>query len=87
MRIVLFQNFEIKMSEAAIRITLSRNRCPSNPILDFDNKLMKGTNKFCKFIEDTREGDQFYKAAALQPKNVLKRALLVKKILIFMLQF
>ena len=88
MRIVLFQNIQMKMSEAAIiRIMLSRNRCPSNPILDFDNKLMKGTKKFCKFIEDTSEGVQFYKAAALQPKNLPKRALLLKKILIFMLQF
>ena len=75
------------MSEAAIRIMLSRNRCTSNLILGFDNKLMKGTKKFCKFIEDTSEGVQFYKAAALQPKNLPKRALLLKKILIFMLQF
>ena len=75
------------MSEAAIRIMLSRNRCPSNPILDFDNKLMKVTKKFCKFIEDTNKGVWFYKAAALQPIYLLKRALLLKKILIFVLKF
>ena len=63
---------------------LSRNRCSSNPILDFDNKSMKGTKNFGKFLEHISKGVRFYKAAALQPWYLLKRALLLKKIL-FML--
>ena len=66
---------------------LSRNRCPSNPVLDFDNKLMKGTKNVCKFLEDTSKGVRFYKAAALQPIYLLKRTLLLKKILMVMLKF
>ena len=53
MTTVLFQNFKRKMSEVAI--------------LDFDNKLMKGTKNICKFSEDISKGVHFYKAAALQP--------------------
>ena len=65
---------------------ISRNRCSFNPILDFDNKLMEGTKKFCKFLEDIiSKGVLFYKAAAPQPINLLKRALLLKKILILAL--
>ena len=44
---------------------LSRNRCSSNPILDFDNKLMEDTKNFCKFLEDISKGVWFYKFAAL----------------------
>ena len=63
---------------------LSRSRCSSNSILDFDNKSMKGTKNFGKFLEDISKGVRFYKATALQPRYLLKRALLLKKIL-FML--
>ena len=45
----------------------------SNPILDFDNKLMKGTKKFCKFLEDISKGVRFYKAAALQPVYIYQK--------------
>ena len=83
MRTVLFQNSERKISEAAIE------RCSpemlSNRILDFDNKLMEGTKNFCKLLEDTSKGDRFYKTADLQPIYLLKRALLLRKILMIML--
>ena len=65
---------------------LSRNRCSSNSILNFDNKLMKGTKTFCKFLEDTSKGVWFYRPAALQPIYLLKRALLLKKILMVMVK-
>ena len=67
MRTVLFQNFKRKMSEAVT------GRCSSNSVLDFDNKLMKGTKNFCKFIEDISKGVRFYEAAALQPICLLKK--------------
>ena len=51
---------------------LSRNGCSCNPILDFDNKLMEGTKRFCKLLKDISKGVQFYKAAALQPIYLLK---------------
>ena len=66
---------------------LSRNRCSSNPILGFDNKLMEGSKTFCKFLEDISKGVRFNKAAALHPIYLLNRALLLKKILMFMLRF
>ena len=66
---------------------LFRNRCSFKPSLDFDNKLMEGTKNFYKFLEDISKGVRSYKAAALQPINLLKRALLLKKILMFMLKF
>ena len=67
---------------------LSRNMCPSNPILDFDTKLMEGNKNFRKFLEDISKGVRFCKAAALQPICLLKRALLLKKILaVIMLKF
>ena len=50
---------------------ISGNRCSSNPILDFDNKLMEGTKKFCKFLEDIVKGVWFNKASALQPIDLL----------------
>ena len=37
----------------------------------------------CCFLEDTSKGVGFYKAATLQPTYLLKRALLLKKILVF----
>ena len=46
MRIVLFQNFKRKMSEAAIWRCLPEIDALPNPILDFDNKLIKGTKGF-----------------------------------------
>ena len=64
---------------------LSRNRCSFNPILDFDNKLMEDTKNFCKFLKD--KGVQFYKATAVHPIYLLKRALLLKKILMILLKF
>ena len=69
------------------RVMLSRNKCSSNPILDFDNELMKDTKNVCKFLEDTSKGVWFYKAAALQPIYLLKRTLLPKKVLMVILKF
>ena len=66
---------------------LSRNGCSCNPILDFDNKLMEGTKRFCKLLKDISKGVQFYKAAALQPLYLLTEALLLKKILMIMVKF
>ena len=57
----------------------SRNRCTSNSILDFDNKLMESTKNFCKFLEDISKGVRFCKAAALQSIDLLKRAFLLYK--------
>ena len=48
---------------------------------------MKGTKNFCKFLEDITKGVRFYKAAALQPIYLLKKAFLLKKILMVMLKF
>ena len=36
-------------------------KCSSNPILDFDNKLMKGTNYFCKLVEDISKGVRLFR--------------------------
>ena len=66
---------------------LSRNRCSSNPILDFDAKLMEGTKTFRKFLGDISEGVWFYKAAALRRLYLLKKTPLLKKILTAMLKF
>ena len=49
MRTVLFQKFKRKGVGSSHGEMLSRNRCSFNPILDFDNKLMEETEKFCKF--------------------------------------
>ena len=65
----------------------SQNRCSSNSILDIDNKLMEGTKRFCKFLEDISKEVRFYKTAALQHMYLLKRASLLKKILMVMLEF
>ena len=64
-----------------------QNRWSSDSILDFDNKLMEGTKNLCKYLEDISKGIPFYKAAALQPIYLLKRAFLMKKILMVMLKF
>ena len=48
---------------------------------------MEGTKNLCKYLEDISKGIPFYKAAALQPINLLKRAFLMKKILMVMLKF
>ena len=64
---------------------LSRNDALPTPF-GFDNKLMKGI-KICKFLEDISKGVRFDKAAALQPIYSLKRALLLKKILMVLLKF
>ena len=69
------------------RGTPSRNRCSSNSILDFKNKLKKDTKIFCKFLEDISKEVRFNKADALQPIYLLKRAFLLKKILMAMLKF
>ena len=87
MRTVLFQNFKKKDVGNNHRGMPSRNRWSSNSILDFDNKLMEGTKNFCKFLEDISKEVRFYKAAALQPIYLLKRAFLLKKILMVMLKF
>ena len=62
---------------------LFQNRCSSNSILNFDNKLMT----FCKFLEDISKEVRFYEVAALQPIYLLKRAFLLKKTLMVMLKF
>ena len=41
---------------------------------------MEGTKNFYKFLEDISKGVRFYKADALQPIYLLKRAFLLKKI-------
>ena len=41
---------------------------------------MEGTKNFYKFLEDISKGVRFYKADALQPIYLLKRAFLQKKI-------
>ena len=48
---------------------------------------MEDTKTFCKFLEDISKGIRFFKAAALQPIYLLKRALPLKKILIPLLKF
>ena len=65
MRTVLFQNIKRKMSEAVI--LLSQNKCSSNSILDFANKLMEGTKKFCKFLEDISKEFGFIKLLLFSP--------------------
>ena len=87
MRTVLFHKFKEKDVASSHPEILSRNRCSSNPVLDFDNKLMEGTKNVCKLLEDLSKGVQFYKDTALQPIKLLKRALLLKKILMIMLKF
>ena len=52
MRTVLFHKLKKKDVGSSHREILSRNRCSSNPVLDFDNKLMEGTKNFCKLLED-----------------------------------
>ena len=85
---VLFQKFKRKDFGSSHREMLSRNRCSFNPILDFNNKLMESTKNICKLLEDLSKGVQFYKVAALLlPIYLLKRALLLKKILMIMLKF
>ena len=84
MRIFCFRTLKVRSSHQEM---LSRNRCSSHPILDFDNKLMEGTRNFSKFLEDISKGVRFYKAAALQPICLLKRARLLKKLLMLMLKF
>ena len=69
------------------RGTPSQNRCSSNSILDFKNKLMEGTKIFCKFLEDISKEVRLNKTDALQPIYLLKRAFLLKKILMVMLKF
>ena len=59
MGIVWFQNFKRKMSEAAIRKCVPEIDALPNPISDFGNKLMKGTKRFCKCLEDTSIGVRF----------------------------
>ena len=48
---------------------------------------MEGTKNFSKFLEDISKGVRFHKAAGLQPICLVKRKLLLKKILMFMLKF
>ena len=91
-KVTLFRYFSknvviMKHVRSSHREMLSRNRCSFNPILDFYNKLMEGTKNFCKLLEDWSKGVQFYKAAALQLIYLLKRALLLKKIVMIMLKF
>ena len=74
------------MLEAAIWRYSPEIEVVFNSILDFDNKLMEGTKNFCKFSEDISKGVRFYKADALQPIYLLKRALLLKKVLMVMLK-
>ena len=57
----------------------SSKRSSSDLILDFANKLMEGTKNVYKFLEDISKGVRFYKADALQPIYLLKRAFLQKK--------
>ena len=38
----------------------SRNKCCSNSVLDFDNKLMEGTKNVCKSLEDVSKEVRFY---------------------------
>ena len=78
----VFQNFKRKMSEACYCEIFSRNRCSFNLILDFDNKLKEGTNDFCKSYCSSA-----YLLNLLKKAYSLKRALLLKKILIVMLTF
>ena len=60
MRTVLFQNFKRKMLEAAIgKCPPEINAVPTS-VLDFDNKLMKGTKNVCKFLEDVSKEVRFY---------------------------
>ena len=66
MRTVLFHKLKKKDVGSSHRGILSRNRCSSNPVLDFDNKLMESTTNFCKLLEDLSKGVQFYKDTALQ---------------------
>ena len=66
---------------------LSRNRCSSNPVLDFNNELMEGTKHFCKFLEDISKGVRFYKAATLQPIYLLKKNTPSEEKLLVMLKF
>ena len=47
---------------------------------------MEGTKNFCKFLEGISKEVRFYKAAALQSIYLLKRAFLLKKILMDMLK-
>ena len=62
-------------------------KCSSNPILDFDNKLKEGTKNYWNLLEDISKGIRFSKAAAVQPIYLLKKALLLKKILMLILKF
>ena len=48
---------------------------------------MEGTKNFCNFLEDITKGVWFYEAAALQSIYLLKKAFLLKKILMVMLKF
>ena len=48
---------------------------------------MEGAKDSCKFLEDVSKEFRFYKAVALQPMYLLKRAFLLKKILMVMLKF
>ena len=75
MRTVLFQNFKKKDVESSHRGMPSRNRCSSNSILDFDNKLMEGTNFFCKCLEYISKRVRFYKAATLRSIMFTKRSI------------
>ena len=62
---------------------LSRNRCSFNPILNFDNQLMEGAKIFFEFLEDISKEFGFMKL----PIYLLKKALLLRKILMVMLKF
>ena len=48
---------------------------------------MEGAKDSCKFLEDVSKEFRFYKAVALQPMYLLKRAFLLKKILNKILNF
>ena len=78
----VFQNFKRKMSEACYCEIFSRNRCSFNLILDSENKLKEDTNDFCKSYCSSAYLFNLPKKASL-----LKRALLLKKILMVMLTF
>ena len=54
-------------------------KCSSNPILDFDNKLMEGTKIFCKSLKDISKEYRFYKAVAPQPIYFTKKSTPSKK--------
>ena len=86
MRAALFQNFKRNMLEAAIgKCPLEINALPTQ-FWKFDSKLMEGTKNVGKFLEHIIKELRFNKAAALQPIYLLKRAFLLKKILMVMLK-